>query len=193
MIHKDLARTCRAAYKASTFKTNGVEFFVITRKDKCIIAIRGTEPNLIDIIRNLAWWPKSLGATDGHAGYVHGWNKISKAVEDVINLSMIKVPVTLTGHSMGGAIAVIGAMDLLEKGIAVKEVVTFGSPKVIEESDPQIEAITTQYAHYRDPVPSWLGFAYEHVNRVYLGDDESSPWYKKWFKYHRISEYIKVL
>lgn len=198
MNHKQLAELCEDSYSGTPdFSKNGVDVFMTRQADCVIFAIRGTQLNLLDLVRNIVWWPRSLGGIDAHAGHADGW----QGIEDWIDIARRDLgikdrikPVLLTGHSAGGAIALIGAAEFLRKGWPIVECVTFGAPRTI--SDDMINDmgfITTQYVHARDPIPSWLGHTdYKHVRKVYVGGSESSPWWKKSLDHHGIDLYKKL-
>lgn len=185
MNHKQLAELCELSYHKSDFETpEGISFIRKETDQNHVIAIRGTEISFLDLLRNLAIWPRSLGGIDSHAGYAAGWQSIQDAVEMLC--SPIKLganntkPVILTGHSAGGAIALIGAGEYIRKGKPISACVTFGAPKASDNESPILESITTQYIHARDPVPSWLSHTeYRHINETYIGGEKSSPWWKK--------------
>lgn len=192
MNHKSLAELCRKSYGESSFSINGVEFLHKETERNHVFAFRGTESVLIDMLRNLWIWQKSSAGEQVHAGYLNGWNH----VEEMIPMHMVdlklgatnKKPAILTGHSAGGSIALIGANEMLNKGIGVEAVVTFGAPKCMTEPDGALESITTQYIHHRDPVPSWLGHTdYKHVNKSYLGKE--CGWWRQSLDYHGIDVY----
>lgn len=195
MNHKQLAELCERSYQESDFSSGGVEILINDKSDDYIVfAIRGTQLNAIDMIRNLAWWPKSFGGIDGHAGYVHGWNQIEHYL-DIAKESIAKKPIIFTGHSAGGAIALIGALEALRKGWPVAECVTFGAPRSVDTRDIKSLGFSlTQYIHARDPVPSWLGFTdMNHTREKYLGGTESSSWWRKSLDCHGIDLYGELL
>jgi hypothetical protein len=93
-----------------------------------VIAVRGTanvENALVDIAVKLR--------DDEHAGIkLHEGFSLaaSKIYQDVLPLLDKSGTVQLTGHSLGGAVAVILAMYLDHDGFNVGNVITFGQPKV---------------------------------------------------------------
>lgn len=202
MKHYEMAELCELSYHVSDFSTpSGVSLIHKETENHHVIAIRGTELNLLDMIRNLAWWPRPFGGIDSHAGFVFGWQDIDHFIEMIraplkLGCNSVK-PVVLTGHSAGGAIALIGAAELIRKQVPIAACVTFGAPRTTDNEDPILESITTQYTHARDPIPSWLGATdYRHINRKFLGGDKSSPWWRKRFifnGFHGVSLYAQLL
>lgn len=97
-----------------------------------------------------------------HAGFLSYWRYVRSQV--LANLG--GAPVTITGHSLGGAVATLAAADA---EIVCRRVVTFGSPRVGNADFGEVYRkrvpITTRYVNEFDPVP-WVPGAlsgYRHV------------------------------
>jgi len=91
------------------------------------IAVRGTKvlQNVIDNLQyNLEHAPE-LGLRS-HEGYIA---LSRKAFDELRPRLRIKQAVRITGHSLGGAVAALLALRLVQAGYRVVEVVTFGAPK----------------------------------------------------------------
>lgn len=77
---------------------------------------------------------KLKGRPGMHLGFAMAWEEVSGKV--VVYLDKLKSkygavpPVVLTGHSLGGALATVGAYDLRQRGYPVAAIVTFGAPCV---------------------------------------------------------------
>jgi hypothetical protein len=76
----------------------------------------------------------------------------------------------ITGHSLGGAVAMVLAMFLVEDGFEVDRLVTFGQPKVTDQGGSNsVRTSITRVAHDKDVVPMIppSGFffegSYQHV------------------------------
>lgn len=107
-------------------------------EDHRTLVFRGTSLNgeelppfnlFCDALRDLRCWPwpvKILGQTHhGHAGFIRGACRVVKHLRPELG----KGPVTCTGHSLGGAIALVAGLKLAKEGRSVM-IVTFGAPKV---------------------------------------------------------------
>ena len=77
----------------------------------------------------------------------------------------------IAGHSLGGALATLAAVDLTHRGWQVVAVVTFGSPKVGQRQfrelyeQLQLSKCTVRFVNQADPVP-WVppsNWDFEHV------------------------------
>jgi len=107
-----------------------------------------------------------------HEGFVAHWQFLRERIAPAVKgAQVLGRPVTLAGHSLGGAMATLAAIELARTGYRVERVVTFGSPRVgnaafagAYELAGLVEK-TTRYVHSFDPVP-WLPtclFGFRHV------------------------------
>lgn len=137
------------------------------------IAARGTMN-----FHNVLLDAESVARSDARAGVrLHrGFEKYADAAYDSVRpLLRPGYRVNLTGHSLGGAAAVILMMYLRADGIEVGEVVTFGQPKVTDAHGVARYkgAPITRVVDCRDPIPltpphglrSALHGAFRHFGR----------------------------
>ena len=120
---------------------NGNACLVGVSRDGIVVAIRGGLPPMIDNLRNLLAWVVDLDtrqlSVDGLEGGVHGgfysalqsvWQPMLAEVRRL--LADGELPLYLTGHSKGGAMAVLAAAQLSAlEGVAVTGVYTFAAPR----------------------------------------------------------------
>lgn len=132
-----------------------------------------------DVLVDLSITRSSLGRARVHAGFLRQLRKVwgrstdsGTVAHDLANL-VDGVPLWITGHSLGGALATIAGM--LHDGARV---VTFGEPKVGRDVHLQLPA----ERHWRiingkDPIPQmpprWLG--YQHHGQIRLIRDPDGP------------------
>lgn len=115
-----------------------------------------------------------------HQGFQRAWLTMAPEVHAWLALHHPR-QIALTGHSLGGAIAIIAAF-YLSNAWPINEVVTFGCPRVGSDDfanaysnarsasdDPTVGlgAITTRYVKSSDLVARvpWESFGYNHVGR----------------------------
>jgi len=107
-----------------------------------------------------------------HRGFYKSWQSLkSQTIEALKELKCESSPLRITGHSLGGSMAMLAAYEL-SKNYTVKEVYTFGQPRVGNEA--WVQAFQTKMINvpyfrvtdYMDPVPhlppSWL-MGYRHA------------------------------
>ena len=176
--------TGRAAFKellgldARLFSVDNTQAWVGTDNGAIVVAFRGTEsPATMDGLKdilltdamNLLVVPEGrLGhdlAAAGvgarfHKGFADAiaeiWPGLSAAVE--AEVKQRDRPVWLTGHSLGGALALYAAWLLKRTFIPVHEVCTFGAPMIgnqvaSEAFNREFAGKIFRYVNGRDPVP----------------------------------------
>ncbi len=149
--------------------------------DYDVLICRGTEGKLADIRTDaqcpLVNWP--LGSNSkAHQGFCTQADAILADLQQQQPQAGLERPLWITGHSLGGALAILLALKLSQKpGSKLAGVVTFGQPKV---GDVQLsQAITAQllpfyrrYVNQRDIVPKLPPLPdYRHSGQLYYFDD----------------------
>lgn len=126
---KKLARLCLEAYEHSNFEAGGTEVLIKAVRKTSVLAFRGTTFDGLDIlddIRAMPWWSREVGAFV-HRGFLTG-------VRDVWPLLPVGEPgarpIVLTGHSKGGAEAILFGAMLTCLNLAPVQIETFGAPRV---------------------------------------------------------------
>lgn len=124
------------------------------------LVFRGTEPtspaHVGDWAANARVWPTRWpGRSWVHAGYADHLSRVLLPARDMARLTTL--PVLVTGHSMGGALATLFGSLACTEGHAPSALVTFGAPKTFFGS-ASAEALTCpvrRYAVTGDPAPIW--------------------------------------
>jgi len=125
-----------------------------------------------------------------HSGFLGEFNKIWGSVSANINEYARNIPVWVTGHSLGGALATLAGMSY-----AFENVITFGEPRVGYHIDKTFKAKNhIRYVNGDDPVtkvPPELLFGYDHHGEVARIEDKDG---QTDFRYdHSIVYYSKNL
>lgn len=158
--------------------------------DEVMIVFRGTEPlsikNWIDDIDTFFTDYPSCAGCKVHEGFYHTYLDIQQSILKAAKSLFAKYPTSrklVTGHSLGGALAVHASVDIIANFGEIDEFYTYGSPRVGNQAfadftNSKIKGnFNSRITHNRDPVPhlpleSW-GFI--HVDReVYYNGDSSS-------------------
>lgn len=144
--------------------------FLAVRPDVIVVAFRGTEPtNPRDYLTdfNASQVPFDLGIDNAAWGLIHaGWVDAARPLIENISTDLASLAgvkdrkLWLTGHSMGGALAMLAAAALKSRNCPVEigGVYTFGQPAVgdptfQERYDAELGPITFRCVNDRDPVP----------------------------------------
>lgn len=167
-----LALAARRAYEAQTQGSSrtGTEWLLIEEQDYAVLAFRGTEPNLADILTDSAiglrpWhlFPASegRGPIHVHTGFLTAFLDIETQVRDRLEALYSRKPrppLFLTGHSMGGALALVATL-WIERWFPKwrRATYVYGTPRVIGRTSvadlSDLEPSIHQVVFENDPVP----------------------------------------
>lgn len=159
----------------------GIGAFVSTDDEAGVIvfSVQGSS-NIRNWITNLNFGFNSCSDLtsdcEAHTGFADAWGEIREGVTDAVHAALEQNPdysVIATGHSLGGAVATIGAAYLREsEGVAV-DIYSYGAPRV--GNDVFANFVTDQpgaeyrITHGRDPVSRLppIIFGYRHHSPEY--------------------------
>ena len=154
---------------------------------KLVVSFRGTE-SLENWIENLRIAKTdremSCAGCKVHSGFLDSFNTVADGVLAAIQEQHERypgAPVYTTGHSLGGALAVIAAYVLeYDLHVPVSGVFTYGAPRVGNSAFAKFfngasdTHVTYRLTHHRDPVPHLpmkvLGFRHTATEVFYRGD-----------------------
>ena len=181
--HQELSQLCARCYLESTFEEANIEVLV----QDSIFAFRGTDEPLDALrdIRIFPLWTRELGFCP--AGFLKASKRLVNKVTSVcLEQDIDHKNIVLTGHSLGGAVAMILGALMTRDEIPPKEIVTFGAPRCgrlkILDGVP-----VTQYRNGKDVVPLVPPLMRRHDKLLELGRPGSS-----WIKDHYVINYVKM-
>ncbi len=181
--HQQLSRICGESYQESTFEEANIEVLV---KDN-VFAFRGTDEPL-DALRDLRiipLWTKELGWCP--AGFLRASKRLVNKVTSVcLERDIDHQNIELTGHSLGGAVALILGALLMRDEIKPAQIVTFGAPrcgrlKILDG------VLVTQYRHGKDMVPLVPPLMRRHNKLLEYGKPGGS-----YIRDHYMINYVKM-
>ncbi|MGN6410824.1 lipase family protein [Trinickia sp.] len=146
MTPRDFAILAQEAYTASPDigKADSASRAIVRQTAAgLVVAFPGTD-NAAGFVADLDAIPMAVaGAGDVHRGFWLAWQAISVDVLAAINGR----PVTLVGHSLGAAMAIMAAVEMMISGIRPTAVYGFEPPRV--SPGCSVRALLS-------PVPMWL-------------------------------------
>jgi hypothetical protein len=184
LSHAELAHLAGLVYRGpwSGRADLDCEYALLPRDGEVVLAIPGTHPlDALDWIRDLRAWPLWFARVGiCHAGFGSGGAAI--AARALVALKGETRLITVVGHSLGGAMALIVGARLIAAGFRVR-VVTFGAPRVAFCLNLALRRwlrLAEELAEYRragDPVPHLpMRPFYRHVTRgIALGVAKIEP------------------
>jgi triacylglycerol lipase len=171
------ARFKELGYESVSVISNGSLLgYVLTANDSAVIVFRGTDdPG--DWVVNLN--TRSSETRDGivHRGFFEAYLKLDNQINSILSETSPK-HIWITGHSLGGALAVMCAYELGEKyKMKIDGLITFGQPMVARPMlTSRIEGLLpARYVHFvneRDIVTR-IPPGYSHCGELvhYVGDE----------------------
>ena len=177
-----------------------VRYYLLYNNKKINVCFRGTK-NFNNLLINFNIYPKKFNNNIKiHSGYLNQYlNLKNNIIYDINNICYYNniTDVIISGHSMGGALAMIASLDLYEyfknKNISIK-CYTFGTPKFANYAfnHEYHKYINNSYRFinkfdYTEKI--FMIFNYSHTNNaIYLKSN-----YKNFLNYynnHKINTYI---
>jgi triacylglycerol lipase len=164
--------------EARLFSVGNTQAYIATNDQHVVVAFRGTEaPTSLEGIKDwlltdaadLLIVPEGRLGTDlaaagvgarFHQGFVNAiadiWDPVCGAVDE--EMKAAERPLWITGHSLGGALALLAAWLFLRRMIAVQQIYTFGGPMIgnelaVSAFDREFEGKIFRYVNMPDPVP----------------------------------------
>ena len=129
-ILREMAKRSFPAKDVRYFDREGTQAFTAVNGKVLIVAFRGTEidPNDIYADINAKWREGLYGKV--HKGFYDAldcvWGEVSAVLDEYADDNL---PIWFTGHSLGGALAVLAAAKQIKRRGKVSGVYTFGAPR----------------------------------------------------------------
>ena len=159
---KTIAAFAPPIAKTTVLTVGEYQAVVITIDDVALVAFRGTD-NARNWVKNFKFVPAQTALGWVHAGFRDGFRELWPQVTQALAAARDKnQPIWLTGHSLGGAIALLAAAELQTERQPVAGVITFGQPPVgFPEFTERWEALApgrlVRYVNHRDAVVAVSG------------------------------------
>ena len=134
--------------KTQSFAWGSMVAYMVSGEDVVAVAFRGTD-NIPDWFVNLNILSKETPHGSIHEGFAETYDQIAKNLADAVKNSGAK-HVWITGHSLGGALALVCSYDFLEvKHLPVTGLITFGQPMVAKANLARYleQKLLGKYAH----------------------------------------------
>ena len=180
--HQELSILCGQAYRKSTFEEANIETLVVNN----VFVFRGTdEPkDALRDMRILPWWARGIGWCP--AGFYKASRRLVNKVTSVcLEQDIDHTQIELTGHSLGGAVALIVGALMTRDEIPPRQIVTFGAPRCgrlkILDTIP-----VSQYRNGKDIVPLVPPLMRRHNDLIKIGSENSR------IKDHFVINYVKA-
>lgn len=175
-------------------KDSDTQGFVAKSDNRMVIAFRGTsslQDAWTDIQISKETFPKlgffrrlisirSMLRTKAHHGFFNSYVSVRRELMEIVEelLKDQNYDIYLTGHSLGGALATIAALDLSRDTKARITNYTFGAPKVgnkrfVRYYNKKVKD-TFRVVNDEDPIPSIPGFTFKHVKNSALIDERTT-------------------
>lgn len=165
---------------AKLISVGNTQVYVGHNDQTIVVAFRGSEaPTTLDGLKdwlltnanNYLILPEGRSGTDFvaagvgarfHRGFLDAldslWEPLLAAVNAAIEARSEERPVWVTGHSLGGALALLAAWRLQRQFVPIHEIVTFGAPMIgndiaAKAFEQEFDGRLFRYVDLDDPVP----------------------------------------
>jgi len=154
-----------------TFQCDEFHGFVASQRDVAIVAFRGTESignALTDVETALVRHGIFPGLV--HLGFAHAADTVYPTVRVLATALDRRLPILVTGHSLGGALASLVAHRLASEAFPVRAVYTYGSPRPGDRNFRDAYRLPNyRFVNDNDLVPHLpLRWCYRHVGLLKL-------------------------
>lgn len=198
-------------YESKEYGYDTESLFIKLRTGELIFVFRGTD-SFVDNIFNIQACRIKKDGFGIHRGFYSKWKKVKWDIYRFINKFQNIKNIIFTGHSLGGAISIIGAFEIKKEYPEMKVAcVTFGCPRIGSKSFcdefNRIIDCSQRYTYRYDHIPE-VPFGFKHcglhmpiynVQNIDLEPEKNKFWKllkviftKKDFD-HSISNYLEYI
>jgi triacylglycerol lipase len=133
---------------ADYFEDGSMAGYVATSNGYAVIAFRGSN-DIPDFVENMKTAPIRTPHGQVHRGFYNAYLRVRPQVRSILAKRAVK-QVWITGHSLGGALAVMCAYDLVESDWNVLGLLTFGQPLVARPNFAEHidKVLNARFAHF---------------------------------------------
>lgn len=185
--HQQLSRLCAESYQRNDFEESNIEvIFEPTLDNGVVFAFRGTD-ELKDAVRDvriIPLWTRELGWCP--AGFLKASRRlVNKVTSTCLENNFDHNRIELTGHSLGGAVALLVGALMVRDEIRPRQIVTFGAPrcgrlKILDS------VRVTMYRNGKDIVPLVPPLMRRHKPLEQRGEGKS------FIKDHFVLNYVRM-
>lgn len=125
-------------------------------RDHIIIAFRGSKDpqdyiqdgkfEMADLMQTAATFRRRRESAKVHQGFLQDFEALDEELLDAMRLPPRGLPIFITGHSLGGALAILCALEFERQHMPVRGVITFGQPRVGNKTFCSVYALTDNLA-----------------------------------------------
>lgn len=187
LTHTELAHAAKRAYDDCNLRVGwDMEANVELIEGHVCIAVRGSELDPRDWLRNFSAFPWRFKGLKQSApfGFGRGARRVLDGFAHEVGAMVGQMPIYVTGHSLGGAVAILLGQMMKYYQYDVQEVVAFAAPRTGKRD---MVVSTTIYDHYNDPVCDVPWFWNHPVERIVLPDVSDG------ILQHSMDYYVKAL
>ncbi|QDT59467.1 Lipase (class 3) [Stieleria bergensis] len=169
------AKIQELGWESESINAGSMQGYVIDAGDDSIVTFRGTEGHEYDIVQDLRFIGVNTEQGSMHGGFAKGYDLMHDQVVELLKRYQTK-RVWLTGHSLGGGLAVVCAHRLLEESTyPIAGMMTFGQPKVVRSQlagylGPKLSGKYVFFVNDMDPVTRVIS-PYEHFGHMVRWND----------------------
>jgi hypothetical protein len=157
-----------------------------TPSNHYVVSFRGTHfLSIRNIVTNLLFFKKQCIIGPRKCGHIHyGYQKAYSRLSDILIRSLQHAErISFTGHSLGGALAILASYDMLIRGLPVKNVYVYGAPRLGDDRFERIfhelqrhlnvdeERFIARSGRLVDAVPFIYTYSYPHNPMKYQNCD----------------------